>query len=150
MKITNPKSLTAHLETIPQNDWDSFFGLIGEAERTGSFGELKGGRTEDGSEMKEHGWKPAPVVEQFQQMVYRLGLLVHFDWMQWDEGKSILDEKAGATDYHSLDAFTLCKLITVMVRGDRFHDGFLVGCFQNGIAVQIMQALKSKAEQGEW
>jgi hypothetical protein len=48
------------------------------------------------------------------------------------------------TDFSGAEPETLCRFITTIVRADRFNDGFLVQCFENGQIAKILLALRDK------
>ncbi|OFX52733.1 MAG: hypothetical protein A2046_05500 [Bacteroidetes bacterium GWA2_30_7] len=58
------------------------------------------------------------------------------------EGKEIINNKE--LDYNCLEIETLCKLFTLIIRNDRFNDGFLVHNLQNGTIFKIIKALEFK------
>ncbi|MEQ8324023.1 MAG: DUF6508 domain-containing protein [Vicingaceae bacterium] len=64
------------------------------------------------------------------------------DWKNWTEGREMIAKDD--TDYSELDLVTLIKLFTVMVRQDRFSDGFLVDCFERGVVLKVLKAIQTK------
>lgn len=132
-----------HLPSIPPEQWHRLFALLDEMESTIEFGRMHVGEDEEGRMMMPY-MEPAPVVLKFEEIAYELGLVIDFDWPQWDEGREMLF--IPDTDYGSLDIVTLCKLITVIIRSDRFVEGNLVDCFENGTVQKIMKALQAKIE----
>lgn len=83
---------------------------------------------------------PAPVVQKFMHLAHELGLIVDFDWPNWEEGTELLLNTD--MDFGILDAVTLCKLLTVIIRSDRFVEGNLVASFENGTVQKIIRALQ--------
>ncbi|MBK8055438.1 MAG: hypothetical protein IPK35_19750 [Saprospiraceae bacterium] len=67
-----------------------------------------------------------------------------FDWAAWEDGKNILLNPD--FEYNTLDLISLCKLLTVIIRADRFNEGYLVSCFEKGIVLKIITALESKVK----
>ncbi|OFX58697.1 MAG: hypothetical protein A2046_10195 [Bacteroidetes bacterium GWA2_30_7] len=63
-----------------------------------------------------------------------------FDWVSWTEGSDIIKNKD--TDYSKLSTEILCKLITVIIRANRFNEGYLVISFEKGIILKILKGLK--------
>ena len=59
----------------------------------------------------------------------------------WKEATVILKDLD--FDYDSLDKLTLIKLITTIVRAERFNEGFLPKCFSNGTALKILKSLQA-------
>ncbi len=56
------------------------------------------------------------------------------------EARELLDDKDA--DFSELNLITLCKLITVIVRNDRFSTGYLGGSFEDGIILKILYRIK--------
>lgn len=138
-------SLPDHLKTITRSDWQKLFSLIPQMEQGQHFGELKGGERITENMTTEFYWESSDVVGNFIKAAYDLGLVVDFDCGNWEEGKTILENNR--QDYNELDITTLCKLITTIIRTDKFSDGYLVSCFQNGIVPKIILAMKNKVNQ---
>ena len=63
---------------------------------------------------------------------------------EWPEGKAMLQNKS--QDFDNLDLATLCKLITTIIRADRFNDGYLISRFENGTILKIIKAIKRNRE----
>jgi len=82
-----------------------------------------------------------PIVEGFRQEAYRIGIVVNFNWPDWNEGKALLEDSA--SDFTQLDLETLCKLVTVIIRNDRFCEGYLVSQFENGTICRILAAMET-------
>ena len=70
------------------------------------------------------------ITQSFVKTAYELKLVLNFDWGEWPEGKAMLQNKS--QDFDNLDLATLCKLITTIIRADRFNDGYLISRFENG------------------
>lgn len=145
--MTDLDKLPEHLATIEKSGWKQLFDLIGEIERTKKFGELKGGEKLENGSISFPYWEPSVVVDKFWRTVHDLGLVTIFDWPGWDEGKAML--KNEQQDYEQLDVITLCKLITTIIRANRFSDGYLVGNFKNGTILKIIRSLQSKINGDE-
>lgn len=45
-------------------------------------------------------------------------------------------------DFDSLDLVTKCKLITAIVRSDRFSEGALVSAFNSGVVLRILKSIE--------
>lgn len=134
--MTELKDLPAHLETITKKQWKLLFELLDEAEHTTEFGiDRDGGNQMPWVEKKE-------IVTRFFNLVYELGIVTAFAWPKWKKGFTILETEG--YDFTQLDKITLCKLITVHVRGDKFSEGNLVRAFESGQMQNILRALKEK------
>lgn len=138
-----------HIEKIeydwhvfPLEKWDSFFDLITKIELTKNFGETKFLEKMPNGIVTFPYTERADVVKEFNDLTYKLRLLIDFEWHRWVEGAEILNNKN--SDFDALSLNTLLRLITVMIRADRFHDGYLVKCFEEGIVYKILSALQPK------
>ena len=49
-------------------------------------------------------------------------------------------------DFNPLDTLTLCKLLTTIVRADRFTDGLLISFFEKSTILNILTALKQNQQ----
>jgi hypothetical protein len=74
------------------------------------------------------------------RFLYDHGLMIKFDWMEWDEGRDVLH-------HHTEDRFdrlgreTVLKLLTKVARGDRFYDGAWAELFESGDAQKLFRRL---------
>jgi len=77
-------------------------------------------------------------LKDFLHQLYALGIVTPFDWPEWQrkEQSYSLDKIATA------DSVYLRKLLTVLVRKERFCEGTLQWAFQNGVIVAILHRLK--------
>lgn len=80
-----------------------------------------------------------PTADAFRSAVGRGGWIVVFDWMTWlqtDAGQALRDRRE-ALDAASAD--DLAKLLTAIVRSDRFVEGSIAGAFESGLLTRIAQ-----------
>ncbi len=129
-----------HLQTLTANDWHKLFALLPELETCTTFGEVKGGEELADGSISDIYVLPSKVVDKIFYAICDLNLIPIFDWTSWREGQSILENQD--FDYTTLDTVTLCKLLTVIVRTDRFCEGFFVSTFKKGVMQNILNALK--------
>ena len=47
-------------------------------------------------------------------------------------------------DFDSTDLITKCKLITAIVRNDRFCEGALVAAFESGLILKILKSMEKE------
>jgi hypothetical protein len=128
------------IDKISSEEWESVFDLIPTIEQTKDFGEyIPMEKISDNFSIYK-GFKSSNIVDEFVHRVYQSNIIISFDWMQWDKGKEIIESKT--TDFSSFDKYTLCKLLVTHVRNDRFCDGWLVSCFDNGSILGILKALE--------
>jgi Family of unknown function (DUF6508) len=129
-----------HIRKLTTNDWDRLFSLLPEIEATKKFGEVKGGEQLENGSFTFPYWSSSEIVDKVFHLIHELSLVPAFDWTSWNEGKSILNSQE--FNYSTLDTITLCKLLTTIVRTDRFNDGFFVLNFENGVIPKIIKAIK--------
>ena len=130
------------INSFRPDDWKPLLSLIPEIEKTTIFGECVPSK-----QMGENGhsfpyWSSAPVVDRFIQLVYKMPVIVHFKWSAWDKGRKMaLDEDF---DFNSIDIATKCKLITAIVRSDRFSDGALIEAFDSGLILKLLKSINQQ------
>lgn len=81
-----------------------------------------------------------PLIQDFVAFMYDNNLVIPFDWSHWQEGREwyALDDDS---KYDKLDVETGLKLLTAIIRNDRFNDGALVRAFEDGSFPKIIQKL---------
>ena len=140
------ENFKAHLETISKNDWLTLFELIPEIEKTGSFGEFVFDEKEDNIQILPYcTW--SEIVSRFVSISYKLNIIPVFEWMNWVEGKNVLNSKTEQS-FDDFDEITLCKFIGAIIRADRFNEGYLVSQFKNHTILKILISLKHKILKG--
>ncbi|HEC44219.1 MAG TPA: hypothetical protein ENI20_15465 [Bacteroides sp.] len=82
------------------------------------------------------------VVDDFVRIAYDLDLVIPFNWSEWTEGDRLVSNPH--TNFNDLDLITLVKLITALIRSDKYSGGTVVGAVQNGIILKILRAIDSK------
>jgi hypothetical protein len=117
-------------------------GLLPAIKKSKKFGKLVGAeKMEDGSISLPY-WSEDEIVSEFFNTAYFLGIVVMFDWSAWSEGILILNDPMA--DFNEFDISTLCKLLTVIIRSDKFCEGYMINCFENGTVAAIIEAIQSK------
>ncbi len=81
-----------------------------------------------------------PLIQDFASFMYENNLMVKFSWTEWQEGREwyALDDDS---KYDKLDTETALKLLTAVIRNDRFNDGALVRAFESGDFPKIIKKL---------
>ena len=124
------------IHAFTQQDWKPLIELIPKVESTSKFGEWE----------EENILFPycieAPIVSQFLHIVYRLPIIISFDWGAWEEGRKIASNDD--FDLDTLDLPAKCKLITAIVRSDRFSEGTLVSAFESGLILRILKSIEKQ------
>lgn len=127
--------LENHLKKISSPQWDRLLNFIPALQEKEVFGRWEG--TEQNPYIV-----PDAEVDHFSETVHDLGLMVFFDWTGWAKGKQAWMNKS--YDFQQMTLPELCKMITMLVRGDRFNEGLLVESFDRGIMLRILQAIHQK------
>ena len=138
------EQFSKHLTSLRQTDWERLFALLPDIENTEKFGEIKAGELIDENTLNFPYWIPAEIVDKTFRIINELKITPVFDWTRWKEGSTILNDIN--FDYSKADTLILCKLITTIIRTDRFSDGFFISCFESGIMAKIIKALKSNIQ----
>ncbi|MGI8581233.1 MAG: DUF6508 domain-containing protein [Chitinophagaceae bacterium] len=135
--------LEDHLKTIQADQWRKVFELLPEIKQSEYLGEIEFDDQKNDIKQLPY-WKNSEIVNKFIDTVYNLNIIPAFDWTNWEEGKLIL--KNSKQDLEQFDQVTLCKLLTVIIRTDRFCDGFLNTNFENNTIPKILESLKNKTK----
>jgi len=123
------------INKISKDDWNELIKLIPESENTTVFGEVID------NENSFTYVSSSEIVTKFHDVVYDKNIEIVFDWGNWKEGQDILENEN--SDYSKLDLITLVKLITTIVRNDRFSTGYLVSKFEDGTILKIIKRVKN-------
>lgn len=126
------------INAYTHQDWYPLFILIPKIENTSKFS--KPILDENGAETLYD--EKAPIVSQFLKIVYDIPILVIFNWQEWKVGREIINTKN--FNFESIDIPTKCKLITAIVRYDRFCEGSLVSEFESGIILKILKSIEKQ------
>ena len=136
------KHFIKHLDGISQADWDSLFELLPEIKSTKIFGELIEPKKQENGSYTFPYWNSASIVDRTLDRIDDLDLTPNFDWMHWNEGVEILSTEN--FNYSTLDKITLCKLLTCIIRLERFCDGNIVHKFEDRTVEKILENLQVK------
>ena len=130
------------INTYTRQDWQPLFALIPKIENIAIFGEWGGGDRNEEGVIRIPYCVPAAVVSQFLEIVYAMPIVIGFDWGAWDEGRKMARDENFVFD--SVDLITKCKLITAIVRNDRFCEGALVAAFESGLILNILKSMEKE------
>ena len=86
-------------------------------------------------------------VHEFLDLISSSGFQVVFDWPKWEEGRRILSN--GAKEIRKADLTTLRKLLTAILRSERFCEGTLHGAIYDGTVSEILRRLRILLEREE-
>jgi hypothetical protein len=84
-------------------------------------------------------------VDDFIKALYAQNVIISFDWTGWrrEAQRYQTDPRALAT----ADLLTLCKLLTLHVRADRFSEGHLASVLESGHITAVLRRLKQIRDQ---
>ena len=81
-----------------------------------------------------------PEVDRFHDLAYADGWVrTDFDWGDWSETPEALGLRGEPAALASATPDQLAKLITVLVRQERFAEGSLKGVFEDGLVLGIVR-----------
>ena len=144
--ILDEQDCSKKIASYTRQDWQPLFALIPKIENSSFFDECAGGdkegKGEEGVSQFSYCLPPAPLVSQFLEIVYAISIVIDFDWGEWDEGRKIARDEN--FDFDSIDLITKCKLITAIVRNDRFCEGALVATFKSGLILKILKSMEKE------
>lgn len=140
--VLNEDNYISRIKSLTPQDWQPLLELIPLIEEASKFGEWSGIQKDESGVMRFPRITPASIVTQFTDVVYDIPIIIDFDWMSWTEGERIVQDER--FDFDSLDLPTKCKLITAIVRNDRFCDGYLVSAFESGLILKILKSIKKE------
>jgi len=142
--VLSEKNYRHKIQAYTKEDWQPLMNLIPEIEEALSFGEKGGGEFDTDGIMQMPYTIPAYVVTQFVDIVYEMPLMVSYDWPSWEEGQKILRDPD--FDFDSIDIPTKCKLITAIIRNDRFADGALVRALESSLILKILKSIQRQLD----
>lgn len=140
--LLNENNYKEKIYTFTRQDWQPLIELIPKIENTSKFGEWAGGEKDEKGIVQFPFCIPTKIVSQFLEIVYNMPIIINFDWGSWEEGWEMLNNK----DYNfdTLDLPTKCKMITAIVRSDRFCEGALVSAFESGLILKILKSIEKQ------
>jgi hypothetical protein len=86
---------------------------------------VRAARTTDGA--RNH------AIEELLRCVYTLGLIIPFDWPTWSASRDAAVDTLGQVD--------AIRLLTTIVRSDRFNEGTLSRALEDGTITQLLTAI---------
>jgi len=138
-----------YIETInsfTEQKWSPLLNLIPAIERSLNFGKpFESIKIAEGLHTFPS-WTHSAIVSDFLDIVYEMPIIINFDWVSWDEGSKIANDKDFNLD--NIDIPTKCKIITAIVRNDRFCEGALVIAFESGLILKILKSIENQLLNG--
>lgn len=137
---TTRDSVKTFLELSDEN-WGQFVDINNRVQsHEGSWGKTQNGETDENGVIQMPFWVSDPLISEFVAFFYGNELIVNFKWSEWDEGRDWY-KNSDESKYDALDVPTTLKLLTAVIRNDRFSDGALVGAFESGEFPKLINTL---------
>ena len=111
-------------------------------------GTWKGGERQEDGAIQMPWFCASDIVDHFVQAAYDLGWVRNFDWPQWMGTKEAIRLR---DDPEALGIATddqLAKLLTVIIRQDRFVEGSIEEAFESGFIRAILVRAKALSDSG--
>lgn len=126
-----------------RSDWQPLFDLIPEMEQTTKFAKyIESVKLEDGTRQFP-AWINGDLIARFVRLAYQI-CFIRFDWPNWKEGTEMYHDEQ--FDYDTVDLPTKCKLISAMIRADRFSEGTLMEAFEDGTMTNILKSIEREVK----
>lgn len=89
------------------------------------------------------------VVEEFARTVYDQGwVLRDFDWAQWAQSAEAIALRDDEALLAEATPEQLARLLTIVIRQDRFVEGALLDAFESGLILRILRRAKIILDAG--
>ena len=132
-----------YIESMNKFDFSELLSLIPEIENINKFYKIREGSIHEHS-LSFPLYEEDKIIQKFRDIAYNLKIVIPFNWMKWKEGEELYNRNI---EYLDLDIITLCKLITAIIRNDRFCEGFLIDAFENRKILKLLYAIKANFDE---
>ena len=140
MKVLNSDNYVHKINSYTEQDWKPLLDLIRKIEKVNKFGDdTKAMKLWEKGIIDMHPYAEHEIVEEFREICYDIPIIIDFDWGSWDEGRKIVSNEN--FDYDTIDIPTKCKIITAIMRNDRFCDGVLISYFESGFMLKVLKSI---------
>lgn len=127
-------------ESLNAKDWGDLENLYSKIKNhEGAFSEVISRKNDDGSTQMPFN-KESEILDEFRKMFSEKGLIIDFDWVNWQEGRDIFASQA-ENKFSDINAETVLKLFSAIIRSDRFNDGVLANFFSTGNGERLLARL---------
>lgn len=133
------------INDLSEQEWAPLFELIPIIEQTKVFGtwpkNIDGKGTIESPYIFPH-ISHSKIVDKFCSLVYQIPIVIKFDWMSWTELETFIKNKD--FDFDTIDIPQKCKIITAIVRAERFCEGNIVTEFESGLILKILKSIENQ------
>ncbi len=82
----------------------------------------------------------SPTAREFEQAAYAGGwVLEEFDWSDWMGTEEWAALRDGGIPVAQATVRQIAQVLTVLIRGDRFSEGYLLDAFKSGLILAIVR-----------
>ena len=129
------EDLQTNLDSLTKDKWNELFEFIPQLQkRPESYGEMVFNKV-DKNIFNFPYVDYDRIVNDVTRKLYDLDLVPMFDYNSWEDW-----EKVKNSDLLSVKE--VCKLFTVMIRVDRFQEGFMLKWFEDGTVLKLLKILQ--------
>jgi hypothetical protein len=126
------------VKNLSSEDWKQIDDInLRVQSHSGSWGKMSDGDEVEPGVIQMPYASPDPLISEFVKLWYEKNLIISFDWGNWQEGRDWY-ENIDEAKYDSLDSEMALKLLTAVIRNDRFNEGALMRAFENGDLPKII------------
>ncbi|WP_052041751.1 DUF6508 domain-containing protein [Paracoccus sphaerophysae] len=107
-----------------------------------SSGTWKGGEQQADGSIQMPWFAQSDAISDFVKAAYDLDWVRSFDWPEWTQTEEAFRLRNDPEALAGATADQLAKLLTVVIRQDRFAEGSLAEAFDNGLILSILERAK--------
>lgn len=135
-EFINERFLDETLDRYTIADWQAFLEVVKQINQTKEFGQL----IESKGQIFDY-YEYANSIQNLEKIFYNMPLLVVFSWSAWEEGKQMYNNSS--FDWDSVDLGIKCKIVTALIRSERFNEGTLMAGFEEGKIQRILNSMQN-------
>jgi len=128
------------INSFLKEEWRPLLDLIPEIEKTADLIKTKHDNEAEASQALYQA--DESLMNKFLEAVYEIPIIIDFKWSAWDEGRKIINNPS--FNFNTLDIPDKCRVITAIVRGDRFNQGLLGGALKSGLILNILKSIEEQ------
>ncbi len=123
--MTSLHNFSNHLQSITKEQWDNLFVLVDQLHHSKINNGVKSIETHQ-------------LLFDAIETIISLGLLVKFDYTKC----KLVDQVLESNNYNDLDTLDVCKILTVIIRKDKFVFNTIQTYFEMGVWTKLLERLK--------
>lgn len=112
-----------------------------------SAGEMRGGNEMEPGILRMPYASYSEVVDRFIDYAYKYGWVIQdFDWPAWAQSAEAIRLRDEESALECATAEQLIRLLTVLIRQERFSEGSLLTAFESGLMLRIVRRAAALAD----